>query len=103
MGTLEYGGSRELIHVEDRALAHVKFVTLTKLRRGESFALSWKHPKCQPPGRSTIWMHPTISLRFEFEEPEAPTLNRDWLHALMESSHSTGGITLVDEVLGPGA
>ncbi|CAH0257087.1 hypothetical protein ACIP5T_16175 [Microbacterium sp. NPDC088619] len=99
MGTLHYGGSDDPIHIEERALAHLKVVIATKLRRQESFTLSWRHPEGDPEGRSTIWLHPSIPMRFTFDEPEAPRLNVKWVEALMHSANSSGGITLVDEVL----
>lgn len=42
MGTLHYGGSEAPIHIEERALAHLKVIVATKLRRNESFTLSWR-------------------------------------------------------------
>lgn len=99
MGTIQYGGVGDDIHIEDRALAHLKVVIATKLRRNESFTLSWKHHDGDAVGRSTIWLHPSIPLRFTFEEPEAPQLNVKWIEQLMHSAGSTGGIQLVDEVL----
>lgn len=41
VGTIFYGGSATPIHIEDRALAHLKVVVATKLRRNESFTVSW--------------------------------------------------------------
>lgn len=98
MGTIQYGNGEE-IHIEDRALAHLKVVIATKLRRNESFTLSWRHPDGDPAGRSTIWLHPSIPLRFTFDEPEAPPLNPSWIQDLMQSASSTGGIGLIDEVV----
>ena len=99
MGTILYGGASAPIHIEDRALAHLKVVIATKLRRNESFTLSWRHPEDEAAGRSTIWLHPSIPLRFTFDEPETPQLNVKWIEELMQSANSTGGISLVDEVL----
>jgi hypothetical protein len=99
MGTLFYGDAGTPIGIEDRALAHLKVAIITKLRRGESFTVSWKHPDEQPRGRSTLWLHPNIPLRFVFEEPEPPELSRAWIEELMRSANSTGGIQLVPEVL----
>lgn len=98
MGTIQYGNGEE-IHIEDRALAHLKVVIATKLRRNESFTLSWRHPDGDPAGRSTIWLHPSIPLRFTFDEPEEPPLNPSWIQDLMQSASSTGGIGLIDEVV----
>lgn len=99
MGTLHYGGSGASIHIEERTLAHLKVVVATKLRRNESFTLSWRHPERVTEGRSTIWLHPSIPLRFTFDELETPQLNMQWIHALMQSANSSGGITLLEEVL----
>ena len=99
VGILHYGGTTDLIEIDDRALAHLKLVIATKLRRQESFTLSWKHPESQAPGRSTIWVHPSIPLRFVFDESDAPQLNRRWIEELRHSANSSGGITLIDEVL----
>lgn len=100
MGSLYYGGS-EPIQIDDRALAHLKVVVATKLRRNESFTLTWKHPEGQAEGRSTVWLHPSIPLRFVFDDAETPELSRRWIEALAHSANSSGGITLVDELLEP--
>lgn len=97
MGTIYYGGSGTPIHIEDRALAHLKVVIATKLRRGESFTLSWRHPEEQARGRSTIWLHPSIPLRFVFDDPEPTEISRAWIEDLANSASSSGGITLVAE------
>jgi hypothetical protein len=94
VGTL-YSGHRPVpIGIEDRALAHLKLAITTKLRRGESFTLSWTHPEGQARGRSSIWLNPAMPLRFVFDEPEARELDRDWIEELMRSANSSGGITL---------
>lgn len=100
MGTLFYGDSGTPIGIDDRALAHVKVAITTKLRRGESFTLSWIHPDGHTRGRSTIWVHPSIALRFVFDSPDPADLSRDWVEDLMRSANSTGGITLVEEFVG---
>jgi hypothetical protein len=97
MGSLHYGDAIAPIQIEDRALAHLKVVIATKLRRNESFTLSWRHPDGNCPGRSTIWLHPSMPLRFVFDEPEAPELSRLWIEDLAHSANSSGGITLIEE------
>lgn len=99
VGALYYGDASEPIQVEDRALAHLKVVIATKLRRNESFTLSWRHPDGEVPGRSTIWLHPSIPLRFVFQGAETPDLSRRWIEDLVHSANSSGGITLVEEHL----
>lgn len=99
MGLMFYGGAKEPIWIEDRALAHLKVVIATKLRRNESFTLSWRHP--DESGRSTIWLHPAIPLRFTFEAPEPPPLSAEWITAMANSANSSGGISLVPENVNP--
>lgn len=96
MGTLIYDSVDPPILIEDRALSHLRVVILAKLRRSESFAVSWKHPAEQG-GRSTIWIHPGIPLRFVFEESDPPELNQEWLARLAESASELGGIVLTAE------
>jgi len=97
VGTIYYGGSATPINIDDRALAHLKVVIATKLRRSESFTVSWIHPDDEPRGRSTIWLHPSIPLRFVFDDPEPTELSRSWIEELANSANSSGGVTLVAE------
>lgn len=101
MGRLFCGAAQPPILIKDRALAHLKIVVTTKLRRNESFTLSWIHKDGEAPGRSTIWLHPSIPLRFVFDETEAPTLNRRWIEELSQTLSSTGGVCLTDEIIDP--
>tara|TARA_R110002020_G_scaffold56481_5_gene156266 strand:- start:3003 stop:3449 length:447 start_codon:yes stop_codon:yes gene_type:complete len=97
VGTIYYGGDASAIDIEDRALAHLKVVIATKLRRGESFTLTWRHPDDHPRGRSTVWLSPSIPLRFVFDDPEPAVLSREWMEELAQSANSSGGIMLVAE------
>ncbi|WP_217181124.1 hypothetical protein [Streptomyces sp. AC495_CC817] len=95
MGMLYYDNADDPIMIDDLALAHLKVVIATKLRRNESFTLSWRHPEGEAAGRSTIWLHPSIPLRFIFDDPIPPTLQPEWIAAMANSANSSGGITLV--------
>lgn len=97
MGMLFYGGNSVPIEIEDRALAHLKVVIAMKLRRNESFTLSWQHPPADPTGRTTIWLHPSIPLQFVFDDPEPPELSTEWITALANSANTSGGIRLLPE------
>jgi len=79
------------------ALAHLKVVIATKLRRSESFTLTWVHPDDQPAGRSVIWISPSIPLRFVQDDPEPIELNRAWIEDLARSASSSSGIILSPE------
>lgn len=100
MGTLFYAD--QAIEMDDRTLAHLKVAVVTKLRRRESFTLSWTHSESQPAGRTTIWMHESIPLRFEFTEPQPPNLHREWIEDILRSANTTGGIQLTAETIDTG-
>lgn len=75
-------------------LAHLKVVMVTKLRRNESFTLTWCQPDDEGPGRSTIWVNPSIPLRFVFDSAETTELSRELIEELANTANSAGGIAL---------
>ncbi|WP_158867037.1 DUF7882 family protein [Leifsonia sp. AG29] len=91
MGTLHYDGVE--IRFDDEVLAHLETVIVNKLRRREGFVLSWRQPTI---GRSTVWLDPSIPLRFEYDSEEAPHLERDWVESLMVSANGSGGLVVTD-------
>lgn len=94
MAKLFYGTTTEPIHIDDRLLAHVKVVVATKLRRGESFTLSWVHGADQPVGRSTIWLQPSIPLRFVFDSEQPEALDQNLLKRMANDANSSRGLSL---------
>lgn len=97
MGVMYYGAG-EKFHFDDRLLTHMKLAITTKLRRNESFTLSWEKPPADGSGRSTLWMNASIPLQFEFLSPRDSTdLNRQWVEELLASANSSGGMVLVPE------
>jgi hypothetical protein len=97
MGRMIYGNAGTEIDFEDRLLAHLKVVIITKLRRDESFLLSWEHGQSEGSGRSSVWMHPAVPLHFRFYGNRQPPLNRAWIEDLMLAANSTGGLVPVPE------
>lgn len=93
MGHLYYGTSTESIRIPDRLLSHIKVVTTTKLRRSESFTLSWTHVDGTP-GRSTLWLQPAIPLRFVFDSAEPESLNAATLKNMADMANSSAGLTV---------
>ena len=96
MGRLYYAHA-DAITMPDDTLAYVRTIAMTKLRRNESFTLSWRHEEGQERGRETLWLHPSIPLRFVFDDPEPAEISRDWIEELARSAHSSGGIVLLPE------
>ena len=96
MGKFKYGILSE-VSFDDRPLAHIQVVIAAKLRRGESFNFSWVKDPSEGSGRTTIWMHPSIPLVYDFDGSRHPAINRDWIDALMSTANSTTGLVLVPE------
>lgn len=93
MGKIIYGNSGVEMVLDDRPLNHVRVVVLAKLRRGESFALSWENDR----GHHTMWLHPAIPLCFSFSGKRRPSLNRAWVDELMRTANSANGLEVVPE------
>jgi len=93
MGHLYYGNSAEPIEIPDQLLAHLRVVVATKLRRNESFTLSWHHLEDIPGGISTIWLQPSIPLRFVLHS-EAQVIDKEILERLATASNSSRGLTV---------
>jgi hypothetical protein len=91
---LYYGTEVLPAEIPDRVLAHVKIVIATKLRRNESFMLSWRHPVGSPEGRTSIWMQPSIPLRFVFDSAEPEAIDHEYLKDLANAANSNQGLFL---------
>lgn len=97
MGAIVYGGGERRISLQDRTLAHVKSVVIAKLRRQESFTLSFPVVDGEGGKRVALWIHPSIPLQFEFDEIARPELNRAWLNDLMVSANASGDLRIDEE------
>ena len=97
MGTLYYGDARYAIHLDDRTLAHLKIIVLTKLRRKECFAFSWQRKSSDGSGHGTVWIHPAVSLHFEFLGSKDPDINLAWLEEMSASANRALGLVIPPE------
>jgi hypothetical protein len=93
MGQLLYGTPPETFELDDRTLAHVEVVTLAKLRRNESFAISLDRAQG---GRTTIWVGTNAALQFRFDQGRQE-INRAWLDQLIDSANTPGGLRIEPE------
>jgi hypothetical protein len=96
MGKLTYD-STMTADFDDRVLAHIQVVIGAKLRRGESFYFTWRDDPQSGDGRSTIWLHPSIPIAYKYLGSRQPSLNREWIEALMATANSSGGLQVVPE------
>jgi hypothetical protein len=95
MGSLTYDGL--VVQIDDRVLAHLQIVIVKKLRRGESFVMSWKDAPSVGDGRSAIWLHPTIPIHFKFDGGRVPSINEAWLDELSTSANGPRGLIVTQE------
>ena len=97
MGTLGYGYDSRLFEFDDRTLAHLRAAIIAKLRRQESFTLSFGRDADPRQGRESLWFHPSIPLRFTFDAADGGgPVNRAWLEALSRSG-DTGDMRIGPE------
>ncbi|WP_104162386.1 ATP-dependent DNA ligase [Cryobacterium sp. N22] len=101
MGKLISGATE--VDFDDRALVHLQSVIGSKLRRGESFALTWDDPMAAGDARSSLWLHPSIPLYFKFSGNATGGLNPAWIDLLATSADSGDGLLLSGEPLGQDA
>lgn len=94
MGTLKYDHTADAIGIEDETLAHLKVVIGTKLRRQESFMMTWRPTDGGPVGRMTAWIHPSVPLVFVFDDAEVPPINPQRLEEMMHATNATGELVL---------
>uniref|UniRef100_A0A942T770 DUF7882 domain-containing protein n=1 Tax=Neobacillus citreus TaxID=2833578 RepID=A0A942T770_9BACI len=67
------------------------------LKRDHRFVFSWKDDVVHGDGRSSIWLHPDVSLHFKFSGSRVPSINRSWLEQLYASATSGSGLVLSPE------
>lgn len=97
MGILFYGAARFAIHFDERVLTHLQLVMTSKLRRGESFTLSWADSPQAGSGRSIVWISPTTDLHYNFSGSRVATINRTWLLELAQLANSPQGLHVTEE------
>ena len=96
MGKFTYDGIVK-VDFEDRLLAHLQLVIGAKMRRGESFHFTWKDDTSIGDGRTTVWIHPRVSIVYKFYGSRKPTINRAWVDALLYTANTPVGLYIVPE------
>jgi hypothetical protein len=97
MGTFLYGSPSIEVSFDDRALMHIQVVITAKLRRRESFIFTWNDSSEQGSGRSSVWLDPSIPLYYRYFGSRVPTINREWIDALMGTANSGSGMLFTNE------
>ena len=94
MGRLRYDGTPDPILIEDATLAHLKIVISTKLRRQESFMMTWRPVTDGVDKRATVWIHPAIPLQCGYDAAEQPPLDPRLIAEMMQALNASGELVL---------
>ncbi len=100
MGRLRYDGTSDPILIEDATLAHLKIVISTKLRRQESFMMTWLPVNGGVDKRATVWIHPAIPLQFGYDAAEPPAIDPRLIADMMQALNASGELVL-DHLISP--
>ncbi|AZH77501.1 MULTISPECIES: hypothetical protein [Microbacterium] len=100
MGRLRYDGTSDPILIEDTTLAHLKIVVATKLRRQESFMMTWRPVGDGVDKRASVWIHPAIPLQFGFESADPPPVDARLVADMMHALNASGELVL-DHLIDP--
>ena len=98
MGKLHYD-SNATFELDDRLLAHLQAVIGMKLRRNESFFLSWEIPSGEGGGRNAIWIDNGVPIRFRYDGSRPPRINREWAETLAISANTNNGLVITQETI----
>jgi hypothetical protein len=78
--------------VDDRILAHLRVVLMTKLRRRESFMLQFPSP--HGVGWHSLWIAQAVPVMFHFYGGRAPSLDVELLEQMIRDASSPDGLSL---------
>jgi hypothetical protein len=96
MGTLTHGPLE--LEIDDRILTHLEIVIVNKLRRHESFLLSWLEDAASGGGaRNALWLSAGHPVHFRYCEGRVAQINKDWLRQLEVSSNGSRGLIALGE------
>lgn len=93
MGRLIYRDAAQSFDIDDRVLAHLRVVTMNKLRRREPFML--EVPSAMGVGVHSIWIAPAVPIVFHFYGGRAPALDSDLVEQMMKQASGPDGLDLV--------
>lgn len=95
MGTLIHGPLE--LEIDDRILTHLEIVIVSKLRRHESFLLSWLEDASPGGSRNALWLSAGHPVHFRYSEGRVSQINKDWLRLLEVSSNGSRGLIALGE------
>jgi hypothetical protein len=96
MGRLIYGARGLHIEMDDRLLAHLQVVVVSKVRRNEGFVLSWSETASEGSGRRSIWVHPYLELLFEYAGSRRIELDPKLAEDMIAKAGTNSGLDIAE-------
>jgi hypothetical protein len=93
MGTFNYN-NMVTVDMEDRLLAHLERVIVSKLRRQEKFQFSWLGEDGE--SRKAVWIEASIPVTFSYEHV-VDDFNPAWLKTLVMAATTEAGLRPLPE------
>jgi hypothetical protein len=95
VGKFIYGATGVSVDLEDRVLAHLRVVIMTKLRRNEAFMFDLDVGGGN--GRRTFWIAPAVPIQFHFFGGRPPRINRAWVEEMLLLASGSVGLSIPPE------
>lgn len=96
VGTLIYGRTQEY-DFDERTLEHLRIVITSRVRKNESFFLTWTAQRHRQTVTTSLWISPAVPLVFSFSSDTRVPISREWLQQLIRSSYSSQGLVIMPE------
>lgn len=93
MGRLVYRDAAQSFDIDDRLLAHLRVVTMNKLRRREPFML--EVPSAMGVGIHSVWISPAVPIVFHFYGGRSPAIDGELVEKMMRQASGPDGLDLV--------
>ncbi|MEL4317556.1 hypothetical protein WJX64_00910 [Leifsonia sp. YIM 134122] len=94
MSSMFYGETGTEIVVADDLVVHLRATTTEKMQRGERFLLSWHEPDIVGDGTSSVWLDPSIPVRYHVDSGVDDSIDRTWVEAMVAAASSDGGLLI---------
>ena len=95
VGAFIYDTGWNAIEIDDRILAHLRIVMMSKLRRSEPFMFDVEMH--DGTGRRSFWVNEAVPMQFRFSGHRPSHINRVWIEQLMEAANGPNGLTILPE------
>ncbi|MET1016230.1 ATP-dependent DNA ligase [Orlajensenia leifsoniae] len=94
MSSMFYGEAGTEIVVADELVVHLRATITEKMRRGERFLLSWHEPAVVGDGTSSVWLDPSIPVRYHVDSGVDDSIDRGWVEAMIVAASSDDGLLI---------